>query len=391
MSAKITIVGDGWAALGAVGFLVQQNQPVVWVAGTGTRMLSAAPSMEAGAGVELLQRLARGFGIETGEAITGSFLREFRNKAFRQPSWTKAPTPETRVEARKEVLWGPECGLVPVFEARFELTLNELEEKIRALLLGDSEEGAQWRKLIRRVEGLPLASIQLDDQQQVTGVTLVSGEEIICAQVIYADLWSSLPSVQGLPKNLAFIRGREPTSVLQATMTHPTPVGVGLMEGFFGTLHREVGEDMDRHIWGHFSADGLKSYWTLGMNEDEIEDNHLIAKKFRRLKSALDKMFTGETWVPAGMTEFMNNVSSEQVRFVESVVFAEGKVSFEPVKMPQARGVLFVTDGYGISCALAQVGAALELPVATESVTRADSEGSSPEAEGMNTENPSAS
>ena len=69
-------------------------------------MSSALPSLETGPGVELWQRLARGFGVETGEAFSGSFLREFRNKAFREPVWTKAPTPEARKEVLKETLSG---------------------------------------------------------------------------------------------------------------------------------------------------------------------------------------------------------------------------------------------------------------------------------------------
>ena len=355
------VIGDGWSAMAAVGFLIQAQKPVVWIAGTGARIFSALPSMEHGPGVELWQRLARGFGIETGAPLSGSFLREFRNKAFRQPAWTKAPTPEMRKQVLEESVWAPEQRLAPLWEVRFPLTLNEIDQQIRTLLLGDSEAGEPWRKLIRRIEGIPVHGFKVEEGR-VTGVELGSGELISCQELIYADRWDWLPRLQGLAKNdLAFIRSREPASVLQAVFTHERPVGAALMEGFYGSLHRESGEEFERHVWGHFASDGAQSYWTLCLAGDEVEDNHQIGKKLRRLKSGLDKMFTGQTWLPEGKTEFMANVTGEAVRFHESVVFAEGEAPQKLVELHSAQGARFVTDGYGAASALIQVARALEL------------------------------
>lgn len=354
------VIGDGWAALATVGFLVQEQKPVVWIANTGARMFSALPSLEHGPGIELWQRLAKGFGIDAGPWTTGSYLREFRNKAFRAPAWQKAPTPEMRAEVLAESLWAPEQRLAPLWESRFAQSPNEIEEKIRILLLGDHGDGATWRALIRRIEEVPVGGIKLDGDR-VLAIVLGSGEEIACDSVYYADRWDTLPRIQGLPKNMPFIRGREPASVLQAIFTHAQPVGSDVNEGFYCALHKETGEEFERHVWGHFSSDGMKSYWTLCVTGDEVEDNHQIAKKLRRLKSALDKMFTGATWLPEGKTEFMANVLGEVMRFHESVIFAGGKPSDEPVKLPSLKGVQFLTDGYGISCALRQVAAALSL------------------------------
>lgn len=392
-ASKHVVIGDGWTALASVGFLIQNQTPVVWIANTGARMFSALPTLDNGPGVELWQRLARGFGIETGAPVSGSFLREFRNKAFREPSWIKAPTPETRVEVQKESLWAPELRLAPLWEARFPESLTEIESKIRMLLTGDSEEGAPWRALIRRIEEIPVGSFKIEGDR-IKSVVLGSGEEIACETVLYADRWDALPRIQGLPKNLPFIRRREPASALQAQFGHDQAIGAGVMEGFYSTLHKESGEEFERHLWGHFSTDGMKSYWTVCLTGDEVEDNHQIAKKLRRLKTGLDKMFTGSSWLPEGKAEFMTNVVGEAVRFHESVVFAEGERSDDPVLHSAAQGIQFMTDGYGPASALIQVARALGLPEATVDVSEATetfSEGPDSEAKDVDLDGPSAS
>jgi hypothetical protein len=74
------------------------------------------------------------------------------------------------------------------------------------------------------------------------------------------------------------------------------------------------------------------------------------------------------------------------------VLFAEGEALVEPVSIPQAKGVQFLSDGYGVSSALAQVAAALELPAAAaDPGLSVESQGPDSEAEHMNSESPSAS
>src|SRR4051812_21539159 len=95
----IAVIGDGWSALGVVGYLAHSGKSVHWIAGTGSRIQPVLPTLDAAhgsAGAAAWRDLAGKLGIETGEFQTGSYLREFRNKAFREPAWTKAPTPELR-------------------------------------------------------------------------------------------------------------------------------------------------------------------------------------------------------------------------------------------------------------------------------------------------------
>jgi hypothetical protein len=108
-------------------------------------------------------------------------------------------------------------------------------------------------------------------------------------------------------------------------------------------------------VFGYFSADGKRSHWSVVLGRGEVEDNHEIAKKLRRMKQALEKMFTGSDWLPQGKADFVANVESEQVRFEDAIVFGEGEPAREPLTLPKAQGLQFITDGYGPSVAMEQV------------------------------------
>jgi hypothetical protein len=354
---SVVVVGDGWAALGAVAFLASdgagEDREVRWIAGTGARIAPPLPALASGPGVAAWSALAKRVGLDVGEVETGVFLREFRNKAFREPSWVKEQDVTARDEAMAEGLWGGERRFTGAFEVRFEQTLAEIEEAIRARLTQGAFPG------VRRTEGVPVTGVKIENGQ-VRGVTLASGEEIACERLYYADRWSALPRIEGIPTSLPFLRNRELTGVLQVTFTHDSVVGAGISEGFHAALPRDAGEERDRHIFGGFSTDGTRSHWTLCLDPDEVENNHEIAKKLRRMRATLDKMFQGPTWLPEGKTEFTGNVRHEQVRFEEAIMFTDGEPPVEPITLKRLEGAYFLTDGYGPSSALHQISLALD-------------------------------
>jgi hypothetical protein len=381
MSEKktIVIIGDGWSALGLAGFLAKSNEQVTWISGSGSRIVSPLPGVEMGfeeKGGMIWSQLANEYALNAGVLTEGSFLREFRNKAFREPIWMKAPTPEDRREARNESLWAPERGFAPVFEARMQLSIAEIEALLR-------EKLAEMPN-VRRIEGVPVQSIQAESGQEgkkVQSVTLANSEVIACDRVFFADRWNTISQIEGMPKGLAFTRKREPMGVLQASFVHEQAVAVGVQEGFFGTISRDAGEETERHVWGYFTHDGLKSFWTIGLSSEEGEDNHAIAKKLRKMKNALDKMFVGTSWIPEGKTEFMANVRSEQVRFEEAILFTEGEDPREAITLDKLEGIYFLTDGYGPTSALRQVDAALRAAGLEITLSAVEPE-ASPESEG---------
>jgi hypothetical protein len=307
----------------------------------------------------------------------------------------KAPEPKTRLEMRDEVLWAPETKIASVLSAKFSISIAEVEERFRAALLNTRFPNLQ------RIEGIPLVRLdkveaEVEAEVEVNAgvkaevevnagvkaevasslvVRLANGQAIRCSQIIYADRWSLLRKFEGFPKALKFLQKRDSTAALQAVFDHRSPVGLGVGESFYASLHKENGEEIDRNLWGYFSSDGMRSFWTLFLAEDEVENNHEIAKKFRRLKSTLDRIFTGDAFIPKNLdtqsgsqkpessVKFSANIIGEQVRLIEDAVFAKGEFMTEPVSLSQLPGVVFLTDGYGPSAALQQVGALLGVNV----------------------------
>lgn len=376
-TSSTVVIGDGWSALAAIGFL-SDSARIHWIPGTGSRVIPPLPGMEARSEIQGLaawQELAKRFGVECGSSQTGSFLREFKNKAFREPAWSRGPDAESRASIVQETLWEGEHSLVPLFEGRFLITLAEIESRIREAV---SQLPADR---VIRMDGVPVTGFRIEDRQ-VRAVILGSGEEIVADRVIYADRWSEVPKLHGLPKGLGLLRKREPVGVLQATFSHHSPLAIGVQEGFFAVLHREVGEENDKHVWGHFSSDGLRSVWTSCLLGEEVEDNHAIGKRLRRMKSALDKMFTGSAWLPQNCADFMQTVASEQVRFEEGALLSGGEPVVEPVRVSGATGLSFLTDGYGPAHALHQ--AAVEVGILDQLGTAGLSAETNAETEGVN-------
>ena len=402
-SGTTVVVGDGWSALGSIVALLAKapaDRRIVWLPNTGSRLVPPITSLETvsataqgtdkaevsesgtqafRAGIATWREIARFMGIETGEASDGVFLRQFRNKSFRPVAWTKTPSLEMRAETRMEMIWGPEVRLAPLAEARFEQNIWELEETIRARVM---ERFAAEAGRLERHEGVPVAGVRVvptASGDQVTGVILGSGEVTECDQVWYADRWSSVPALVGVPKGLSLSRRRDAVGALQAVFTHKVALRAGVAESFYGDCHKDAGEEIERHVWGFFTADGKRSVWTVLLGAEEGEDNHQIGRKLRRLKQALDRMFVGSEWLPEGVKEFTDSVESEQVRYEEASLFGAGEAVVEPVAAPGLNGIAFMTDGYGPTAAFAQVKAAFGLEITVEAAADESDESSTAE------------
>jgi hypothetical protein len=340
---SIVIIGNGWAAMAAAGFYSKEHS-VTWIAGTGSRLMSPVPTLQYGYPAAVLQSLIEQMGLSFGPTQTGVFLREFRNKSFREPVWNLAPTMEARVEVIRETLWSAEAAMVPVIETRFDVPMFEIEEALRAKIF----------EKVRRIENVPVLEIKFSGEQ-AKEVILGNEETIQADQVIFADRWNSMAKVQGMPKTLS-ARKLNPVGSLQAVFTHEMAVGKGLKEGFFAPMNKESGETIERCGWGYFFKEGQGSIWTVYIAPDEAENNHEITKKFRRLKASINKMFEGSSWLPEGIKEFTQNIKSEQVRFEEAAVFSSGEFIVDPISVFKDGNVHVVTDAYGFSNAMNQVG-----------------------------------
>ncbi len=359
---QIVVIGDGWCALGAVSFCLAAGMRVDWVPGMNTRIEPPLAYLEAGPGVRVWLNLIQKFKISCGELEYGSYLREFRNQAFRKPLWMQTESASVSAEQLMKELWAPERRWLGLLDAHWnQMTLGEIENSLREKL-----QDHHFSSLLRRINGLPLLKIKVSETDRLS-VFLGSGEELKCDQFIYADRWSQFQSLDGIPSAFRLLKSKkDPQGVLQAHFNHKISLCEGVLESFIIPLaqgDRKLDRQVKRHVFGYFSMDGRQSTWTLCLPPDEAEDNHLITKKFRRLKNTLDRVFSGSAFIPTGYANFGATIEKEQIRFQEEAVFSMGQMPTESFFQTDSR-VLWMTDGYGPSAALCQVGMAfgIEFP-----------------------------
>jgi hypothetical protein len=155
--------------------------------------------------------------------------------------------------------------------------------------------------------------------------------------------------------------------------THETAmVDATLQEAFFGSTHKDAGEEFNRCVWGSFFDGGKKSLWTVFLTEEEGADNHSIGKKYRRLRQALDRMFTGSEWLPEGAKDFSATIVKEQLLFQEDFIFARGEPVTEAQSLGDVAAVTFLTDAFGPSAAAEQVANALGAELEFDRVAMAE-------------------
>ena len=344
----VAVVGDGASALASAAVHAAAGWHVTWISGGGARILSPLPTMNAGECADALAWVSGQFGLKISRPERVSSLREFRNKSFREPSWRKMSSLEQREAELKDSLWIPEARFVALDEVRFgAMNLAEVEISLRTRVL-------ELPNVVRH-EGLPIEGMVRDDESNRWVVKFGSGEKIFADRVIYADRWSKLAGMEGLPKPIPFNRSRNPSGLIQAVFRHNRPVGQsGLECGFFAALHKEAGEDTARNVLGYFFDSGMRSVWTTFLAQDEVEDNHLIAKKLRRMKQALEKLFVGPEWIGDGVDTILATLESEHVAFEESTVCHNGAAPEKCTRLPSMPGVIFLPDGYGPSVAWTQ-------------------------------------
>jgi hypothetical protein len=342
------VTGGGTAALWSVVLHRAAGRRVLWIETKGSRLLPVLPTIPNHPG---LTQFFMSHAEVWGEPRAGSFLREFRNKAFREPSWMRTE------QSPREVVWAPELRFLISDERRLTKTYLEIEDELRASLLEGTDFRREESSPLIEVEGLESGELRL---------VLGTGEQFNAQGLDWTDTWNKLRNVEGLAKLTAStIRKREPTGILQVVFTHNRSIGP-MDEAVFATLSRDSGgnsgkeakEDEysgDRRVWGYFTSTGLKSIWTLALSTDEIEDNHEIGKKIRKLKQCLEKIFGVEPWVSSGLESFSTTVVSEQVRLLENFIFQGGNALASPIEFSSLPGFRLMTEGYGLESSLEQV------------------------------------
>ncbi len=307
------VVGDGFGALLAVAML--RSEGVLWIKGSGARLVPPLSSLGATGGAILLERAAARLGIDGVEnPRRGCFVREFKNKALQLPPWTQVPA-EMRADAEDDLLWAPELAWVNTSDSlRYSRTLPELDEMIRARLASDPG--------VLQTD-LPLRSIELGDRIRLgiaaadaQGSEAIEPQVVEVRSVIYADRIEELRALDAkeLLKLDTVKNVRESkVSVLQ-WMTSHSPGLPGAAESVCVSPPREEKEALGRRLWGSVLDGGRRSLWTMALSPEEFEDHNDIAKKLRKIRHSIDKIFS---------ESFVDQMEKSPLQFGDEVVRVE--------------------------------------------------------------------
>ncbi len=351
MRDNFIVIGNSWSAIISVGYLLALGKKVQWIENTGGHLDLPVTCLPAVDQLRWIKKLSEIYDLSLGEFQEGQLIREFRNKSFQPPLW------EDEVE-----LWEPERCLIPLNHGRFDV--------IFAHWVNDLKSNLVEHPLLERVQGISVTEINHKGDQWF--LTLTSGDQKQGDEVIWADRLESLKPVSGLKKTFSIhtpqkgeIKFRfsdfgsklHSVGAIQVKFIHHWPIKEGLSETFIMTPHRDAKENFDRRVIGYFSADGLKSEWTILLNHYEIESNHEIAKKLRKLKQTLNRTLQILGWLPEGVKDFQATVQSEQVRFEENVLWASSWNVSQPIEVHLKDSTSFsvITDSKGIESSLIQI------------------------------------
>ncbi len=332
----------------------------LWLTSSGAKLAPTLPFFESEKCPDFFRTLAQAYDCDLGPIETGDYLREFRNKSWRVPNWAFD-------NSVTEDLWLGERVFALQSQARFVRgSLYELEEQLRLRLVDKVEK--READLVQEIE-------QVDDE---VNLTLASGEQLKAREVIFCDKYTVVQSValkahDILVKGHSLGRGRHAFGVLQAVFNHTDEPAsaetsqqnssIQIQEGLCCVINRDSGEEFDRRVWGHFFAGGKKSIWTISLTSEECEDNHLIAKKFRRMKQALEKMFPEKRFAKnSNAAHGGQSENDERVQFHENILFGVSSTQShvsgsahmtQAVKL--ASHCYWVNDGYGFKAMVEQL------------------------------------
>ena len=350
------VIGEGYAALALVAALSNRGERVTWVSGTGVAPVPPLPTLEASDGGHAWAKLFLASGVIDELPKEGAFLREYHKNAFHAPEWQRGENDADRRALHDEQLWEGERTLIPFDELAFDRAVPDLEGALRERVLQSV--------LVRKSSAKRITEVVTGDDGTAR-VAFGDGESIRAKWIAYADTPESAFDIPGLPKFTSALRGKRRQSLLQVMARHPALASDFSVSGFFGPTNREAGETSARLVFGGFFEEGTRSIWNLLIAEGEAEDNQMIAKKLRRMKQGLDKLFGGPGLLAVEGKAFTETWTAESVRFLENSV-AWGSASGPFTLMIESRTfgdefeISFFSDAFGMAAAGAQVEHALQ-------------------------------
>lgn len=358
--APVLVFGEGSASVYLIAQLIKHGESIVWVKDSGSQVWPVMPYVKS--------ELALGALIDSHQALTsevfaspiekGTAHRVFRNKGFKMPGWKRSSNLEAQQQAFEEMVWAPEQAYLGVTELRVAgLSTFKIEQELRAAL--------EIHPSVKKVEMAPV--VEFEVYENGGKVQFTNGVITEFKQVYYCGPLAELKAIPKLSTVLKHQVSKAKTSsavsVLQVMFQHSEPLLQTIEAGLVIPMNRDSGETFDRDALGYF-VDPTHSIWTVFLQADEIEENHEIMKKLRKLKQSLNKAFDSPDFLPNGKKDFMATVEKEQVRFEAGFLVIEGE--YKP-SSANADYVL-LNDSFGLTYALEQIANRFDIPALEFSV-----------------------
>ena len=372
-SAPVILFGEGSASIFLLQELVKRNEKILWIAGSGARLLPVMPSVKSPLALATLIKGRSALQVDPGSdpAIEqGMGHRVYRNKAFKLPVWKRLSNPAAREEAFLKETWAPEQAWVASHEwIMKDLHPAQVEEGLRESLENDSR--------VTRIGHAPI--VELEIFERGGKIQLANGLISEFKQLYFCDDLTSLKSIPKLltvfKHQLGALKSGDRMSALQVVFHHSTPLKQEIRSGLVVPLNRDAGETFDRNVLGGFITSD-RSVWTVFLQPSECEDNHEIMKKLRKLKQALNRAFDSPEFLPEGKKEFMATVDREQVRFESGSLLSGGTIR-ENTTNPD---FILLNDALGFSETLERIARhfqyeAVDVDAYAESVMESESTG----------------
>jgi len=361
MSKTALVSGNNWISSALVFRLLKEKKAdkVIWLKPVKPHMPAPLPSLDKNLGGSNWVELFREAGLfedSFEEPEEGLGLREFKNRSFQVPAWVSSPNPKDRMEILKDYLWGPESNMAPAIELTFPKPWSDYIGELREILGKDDR--------IDIKEGMEIISCEKTEEK--IQVRLSSDDQVTVDDFYYCGDVSQFGKIDGVEKTFEVGGKRirwsdvnrkwKPFGAVQVEFIHSIALNQFTATSFFAPITRDSGETSHRHLWGSFFENGKRSRWTVYLTAEEQEDNHAIARKIRKIKQTLNKMFNGSDWLPSNCKEFTDTVERETVRLEENFLYTESP------RLTRAISVLdtgyLLTDQFGpesISVQLATV------------------------------------
>jgi hypothetical protein len=346
-TVPVIVFGESSASVFLINELVKQNESIIWVSGTGTRLIPVMPYVKSEKALSTLL-MAQNTLDEKPYARPlerGTFHRVLRNKAFKFPVWKRAASLESQEESFSEMVWSPEQAFMGVQEFRMGgVTPYQIESELRARFENHSQ--------IKKVQNAPVVEFEVFEHGGK--VQFANGFITEFKQFYFCD---SLNELRALPKltsvfkhPLSGLKSSSQMNAIQVIFHHSVALEQSTDVGFVIPMNRDAGETFDRDVLGYFLNE-MTSVWTVFLQPSECEENHDIMKKLRKLKQSLNRAFDSPEFLPEGKKDFLSTVQKEQVRFEENCLMTEGELKASKSNPD----FVLLPDAFGVSKALESI------------------------------------